>query len=125
MTVGEYITANTIAPKNVRERLTMENSVTVVFAMIASLADSKGVRNISKLPGLWSCDVDEKWKIELNGHNEDMDDVPPFSARIYYNGWPAGIISPYDGIIAAGEAANETTLIEALERAIENNAKAH
>lgn len=97
----------------------MDNNLTVVFAMIAALADTKGVRNINQLPGLWSCEVDETWKVEVNGHNETIDDVPPFNARIFYNGWPAGIISPYDGIIAAGEAANETTLISALERAIE------
>lgn len=46
-------------------------------------------------------------------------EVPAFHCYVEFNGWPAGLLSPYDGTFAAGEAANEETFIAALEQATE------
>jgi hypothetical protein len=94
------------------------------FAKIAALGCALGVRDINKLPGCWEHQVDKQWWISLNGHketikNSDDFDVPPFHAAIKYNGWPAGLISPAGGVIAAGSRANENTFIAALEAATE------
>src|SRR5690606_36734581 len=43
------------------------------------------------------------WKVRLNGAGEDQDGIPPFTASIEFNGWPAGLIDPAGGVIAAGE----------------------
>jgi hypothetical protein len=45
-------------------------------------------------------------------------DVAPFESYIEFNDWPVGMITPFGGIIAAGECANENTFIEALDRRI-------
>ena len=87
-----------------------ERSLTATFVLIAELAAAKGVQRISQLPGLWCCDVDERWRVEVNGHDEDIDSVPPYHARITYNGWPAGLASPYEGVTAAGKYANKDSL---------------
>ena len=92
------------------------------FAEIALLADALGVRRINELEGCWEYQVDEQWRFALNGHNtpHDTDDgvrVPPFSAFVEFNGWPAGIIDPAGGVLAAGDAANESTFIAALQAA--------
>jgi hypothetical protein len=94
------------------------------FARIADLGCALGVRDINKLPGCWEHQIDKQWWIALNGHREPMKDshgfeVPPFSAAVEYNGWPAGIIDPSGGIIAAGSCANENTFIDALIAATE------
>jgi hypothetical protein len=92
------------------------------FLKIAQLAGALNVRDINKLDGCWEHQVDERWWIALNGHSEmrlssDGGEIAPFTAYIKYNGWPAGVIDPRGGVIAAGECANERTFIEALEAA--------
>jgi hypothetical protein len=99
-----------------------EPQIAEAFAMIAELGSALGVRDVNKLPGCWEHQVDEQWWIALNGHRETIkdshgSDVMPFHAVIEFNGWPAGIISPAGGIIAAGSCANESTFIGALREA--------
>lgn len=56
------------------------------------------------------------WHVTLNPTAEKIGDIDAFNAHVKWNGWPSGILSPYNGIFAAGEAANEDTLIEWLEQ---------
>lgn len=60
--------------------------------------------------------IDKRWKATLNGHSETRNNIPPFHVYVEYNGFPAGIIGAHSGCIAAGEAANERTLIRALRK---------
>lgn len=60
-------------------------------------------------------DKDKGWHAALNPTNAMLDDIPPFSAVVHWNGFPAGIIDPRGGILAAGELANEGTFIEWLK----------
>lgn len=79
-------------------------------------AISEGATKLHLLPGLWESKIDDHWTIKCNGHKETMEGVPPFCWYIEYNGWPAGIIKLRgEGVIAAGEGANEKTLIAAIE----------
>lgn len=48
-----------------------------------------------------------------NWHVEVCSD--DYQAKVTWCGWPAGIITPNGGVIAAGECANEDTFIEAIE----------
>jgi hypothetical protein len=59
--------------------------------------------------------AEKGWGVTLNPTAEEVDALPPFSVKVSWNGWPAGIIQPGGGIIAAGEAANEDSLIEWLK----------
>lgn len=43
-----------------------------------------------------------------------VDNIPPFSAALEFNGWPAGIIDGHGATIASGDLANIFTLEEAL-----------
>lgn len=99
-----------------------EPQVCEAFARIADLAIHLGVTNINLLPGCWEHQIDAKWWIAMNGHKEPIktsegDIVHPFNAFIKYNGWPAGVVDPGGGVIAAGSGANEDTFIEALMKA--------
>lgn len=96
--------------------------VTEAFAEIAALAERLGVSNIVAQPGCWEHQIDDRWWMAVNPHKEPTAcskgaDVPAMSAVLEFNGWPAGIIDPFGGIIAAGAAANEDTLIAALKAA--------
>lgn len=93
-----------------------------VFAEIAALAQRLGVRSIKDLPGCWEHDVDGHWWIAVNGHRIPMKcsrgpEVHPFTVYVEWKGWPAGIITPDGGTLAAGDAANEDALIAALKAA--------
>lgn len=93
------------------------------FILIVQLATTLGARAIAELDGCWEHVVDDNWHIAINGHREPAkcstgEDVPPFACYVQWNGWPAGLITPAGGTIAAGEAANEDTLIDALKAAI-------
>jgi hypothetical protein len=59
------------------------------------------------VPGVTFDRVVGPWEISLNGAN--------LQAALKFNGWPAGVIDPGGGIIAAGNAANEDTFIAAIE----------
>lgn len=96
--------------------------ITEVFGLIATLGTALGIR-LDEQPALWDRQVDELWRIEVNGHDKPFPDhhgmpVQPFTCHLTYNGWPAGILGVDCGCIAAGAAANEDTLIAALKAAI-------
>lgn len=94
-------------------------NISEAFMLIADLADKDDAAPVNKHPGCWERAVG-KWHISVNGHREPRKnaegmEVPPFSAVLTFNGWPAGIIDPSGGVIAAGAVANEDTFIEALK----------
>lgn len=84
------------------------------------LAKRCDAQPMNKHSGCWSLQIDDSWFIAVNGHKTPMaakpngSEVPPFSCYVEFNGWPAGIIDPGGGCIAAGTAANMETLIEAI-----------
>jgi hypothetical protein len=97
-----------------------DEPINLVFAGLSRLAAQAGVTAIDKLPGCWEIQIDEQWFVAVNGHETELRDskghrVPPYHAFLEYNGWPAGVINPFAGFIAAGESANEETLIAAIE----------
>lgn len=95
---------------------------TEVFGAIVDLAAALRVTRINQLPGCWEHAIDELWWLALNGHRTPVRCsrgvvVEPFHAYVEWNGWPAGVLSPDGGLLAAGALANEDALIEALRKA--------
>lgn len=100
----------------------MNDTYSEAFALIADLAAKNGAAPLRQFEACWEHQVDETWKLFINGHREPKKtshglDVPAFHCLVEFNGWPAGLIHPYGGEIAAGSAANEDTLIQALRAA--------
>jgi hypothetical protein len=97
-----------------------EPTVCEAFAVLADLCIALGEAPLSKHVACWEHKIDERWAVAVNGHNEPKHcsfsavPVDPFNCYVQFNGWPAGILNPYGGIIAAGELANEATFIEAM-----------
>lgn len=96
--------------------------ISEAFYEIANLAERLGVKDINVLPGCWEFRLDDQWWIAVNGRKEAVKCstgvmVEPVHAYVEYNGWPAGVLTPYGGVIAAGSAANEQTFIDALKNA--------
>ena len=52
------------------------------------------------------------WHVTLNPTGKELQEVKPYEAHVSWNGWPAGVIHASGGILAAGDAANEDSLIE-------------
>lgn len=100
-----------------------QEDLKVIPVKIAELSRALGMETISNLTTAWEHQVDEKWKVAVNGQKEtvtvDKLKIPPFHFAVWYNGWPAGLMSPFDGTFAAGSEANEDTFIAALDAAIE------
>lgn len=93
-----------------------------LFLDIAEFCMARGAKSIKDVPGCYEAKVDEHWWIAVNGHAEPAKtstgvEVPPFAAYIEFNGWPAGVVDPAGGLLAAGELANETTFRAALKAA--------
>ena len=100
----------------------MSDNVCQAFAKLCDLCIALDAAPANKHAGCWEQQVDPRWWIAFNGHPEAKktskgQDVDPFHCYVEYNGWPAGVFTPYGGIIAAGEGANEDTFIAAMERA--------
>jgi hypothetical protein len=89
---------------------------------MAELAIALGVKPLPEHDGCWEHQVDKRWFIAVNGHQEPRlirkhptaPALNPYNVYVEYNGWPAGIFDPSGGCIAAGEGANENTFIQAL-----------
>jgi hypothetical protein len=57
-------------------------------------------------------DMDSGWGVKFNASLEKAEGVEPLCAAAFWNGWPAGMVSPaFGGFIAAGEAANAASLV--------------
>lgn len=94
-----------------------------LFLLLASLAEKDGASPLNKHEGCWERQIGEHWWIAVNGHKDKVAcskgaEVPPFNCYVEFNGWPAGLFDPMNGIIAAGEAANEETFAAAIEAEI-------
>lgn len=95
------------------------DGITEVFYYISLIAERNNVRNIRELDGLWKCKVDEDWEFRVNGHNKEIDGIPPYHALIIHKGLPAGLVSPIGGNFAAGEAVNEDAFIQAIKKSLD------
>ena len=84
--------------------------------------EADGKQSLQGYPGIVAMDVG-KWTIETHAHDRVIDNLPPFTMRVSYNGWPAGLVDANGGIIAGGKAANEDTFIAALEEFLAETGK--
>jgi hypothetical protein len=94
-----------------------------LFTLLADLALKDGVAPINKLPACWERQVDEHWWIAVNAQKEKVKcskgaEIEPFHCYVEFNGFPAGVFTPFGGIIAAGSVANEETFAAAIEAEI-------
>ena len=101
--------------------------VTAIWMLIADLAQHDGAAPMNKHEGCWVRRLDAQWVIAVNGHHEPKryetedgpgGEVPPFTCSVDFNGWPAGLIDPAGGVIAAGSIANLDAFMAALRKAV-------
>ena len=100
----------------------MEEGISEAFALLAELGNAIVASPFNKHPGCWEYQIDDQWWIAVNGHTEPMAcsrseiAIQPFHCYIEFNGWPAGVMNPVGGTIAAGDAANEDAFVQALRK---------
>lgn len=78
-----------------------------VFMKVAELALKRGHEALDKLDGCWEHDIDDDWRVTLNGRADPTADskgyeVQPFHMLIEYKGSPVGVISPAGGTMMTG-----------------------
>lgn len=101
-----------------------EPPVNKVFALACELGAAHGWENITMQDGCQELDVDGHWWFAINPHphptrcSRGYKMIPAGTIYFQFNGWPAGIVTSAGGLVACGQAANEETLIDALETAI-------
>ena len=108
----------------------MEFSADDPYYAVVCYAISHGAADLKNHPGCWESQVDDGWFVAFNGHGEPTPTrggkgrgdggatimVEPFSVYVEWYGWPAGILTPGGGTMAAGAEANAQTFVAALER---------
>lgn len=103
----------------------MSEQLSTTFMAIADYAVATGQAPIKDK--VWKVRLDDHWEFAVSGMKEPQivrmegsdteHTLDPFHAYVEFNGWPAGVFSPYGGSFAAGEMANEQTFCEALKKA--------
>lgn len=79
--------------------------------------------------GAWVYQIDDAWRVAVNGHESAVtvpeadgcmacDELGPFHFAVWFNGWLCGLMTPFEGVFAAGAAANEDAFIVAVDAAI-------
>ena len=97
-----------------------------IFQAVMDLHEAKGLPPLNEV-GVWGESLPDGWYMAINGKRESVKvtppngmeaEVPPFTLVAWFNGWLAGSIHPVaGGVLAAGEAANEDTFVEAIRKA--------
>lgn len=100
-----------------------EISMPRVFERVCALGMALGWENISLEPGCREHQIDSNWWFAINPHQETTPcsrgaKIPACQVYFEWKGWPAGMVSTGGGMMACGTAANEASLIEAIEEAI-------
>lgn len=95
-----------------------QDRVCTVFYVVSKLCEI--LKETPIRDKVWEHKIDDHWFIKINGHSQEMKGIPAFHMTIEYDGFPAGIVSPFEGTIAAGEAVNEDVFIEAVEKKLES-----
>lgn len=97
---------------------------------IMRLADSLGAVPMNKHAGIWQhswVHDDMTWTVAANGHNKALTayvaggetEVMPYCVLVYWNGWPAGILTPGPCEFGHGTALNIVAFLRALDAAME------
>ena len=97
----------------------MSNNERLILSIFAEMSDYAIERGF-KAPCF--IEVDRQWCFAVTGkekcHFGPKDgmniDLPPFSWAVWFNGWLAGVGNPFEGEIAACDAANELTFSQAI-----------
>lgn len=94
-----------------------------LFLLIGRLATKDDAAPLNKFDGCWERQIGKEWWIALNGHKEPIKcsrgfEVPPFNCYAEFNGWPAALFDPFNGMFCAGELGNEDNFATAVEREI-------
>lgn len=91
--------------------------------VLAALAHQLGIKNIVNNPGCTEIVIDETWKVAVNPHKDKQKhhgvEIKPYHTFIWFNGWPAGMMTPFNGCFVEGRKANEDDFIRAMARRIE------
>lgn len=71
-------------------------------AAVVEWAVANGAADIGNVPGLWRGETDE-WKVEANGHEEDIDGLSFGNIRLTHKALLAvAILTPFGGVIGGG-----------------------
>lgn len=95
--------------------------ISEAFARVCELGSALGLEKLNDIDGCWEHDIDDTWSIALNPHGEPTASstglmINPFHCMININdGMPAGVVTPYAGMIMHG---SEDDFISAVNEAI-------
>jgi hypothetical protein len=103
-------------------------SINSIVIKLADLARALGHCPINQQPGAWVCDLDDHWRIAVNGHSQPVtlprdalfsgSQLSPGTCLAWYNGFLAANFDPYDGFFAYGSEANPARFMAAIDSLI-------
>ena len=94
------------------------DQLTTAFYMVARLCHELGEHPIKDK--VWTHKIDDKWLVKINGCHVEKESIPPYHMMVEFNGFPAGCVSPWEGVFADGVAANEDIFIDAVIEKLES-----
>lgn len=72
-----------------------------LFWSVVEYCLDAGHHGLSDKPGLLKLNLTTAWAVWINGHSEEVDDIPAFSMLFWCRGLPAGLVDPRGGTMAA------------------------
>jgi hypothetical protein len=96
--------------------------VAEALILICELATKLGVMRISNFQAGWAHQVDDDWKVTVNGTRAPIDlgwlELEPFTALIEYRGSTAAVVHPYGGQFIKFDGGGEDAFCDAVKTAI-------
>lgn len=98
----------------------------MAFAVVMQLAEALDVSPISSA-GVWECQVDDNWKVYVNGHpvelscsDADLKPIPGYHVLVTYHEKVASLIDPDEGFFVSYNGCTEEAFVADVERRIES-----
>lgn len=91
--------------------------------VLVALAQEVGIQNIIANEGCTEIVIDPQWTVAVNPHDSKQKHngatIEPYHTFIWFNDWPAGMMTPFQGCFVEGSEANEDEFIRAIAKRIE------
>lgn len=92
------------------------NSERPISELFIRLAERFGRENGTPIPKrlLEIGNKTDGWYVRLNPTGDPLDGIQPINMHVTCNGWPVGVLTPFDGCLMAGCYGDEPTEVTLL-----------
>lgn len=100
----------------IKEAIMKQLSISATYFNLSKAVLAKGIINLANCLRPVKFALDDHWTIELNGQQKIVNDIPPLSAKVFYDNELAGYVSPQESVFTGVAEHNEAAFRKACKQ---------